>query len=181
VDDALADLRHWLGMEARLIRSSLSPAQAAGCVYYGNQDLIVREGIGFTPHRTVAHPEPRACFHSSYAAATRAGSPYLYCEGYAFNQDLPLTIHHAWLVRKDDPLRAIETAWKQPGRAYLGLAFQARFVRLMRKRTRQYSVLEAWMIRYPLLYGKIPLEDAIERIAATIPSGDQGEATPSRT
>lgn len=115
------------------------------------------------------HPIPRSCFDQAYRLATRTGSRWIYCEGYALQpKSLGMTVHHAWVCRADAPEEAHDLAWADgtpEDTAYFGIPFQASFVReVFRAGKRRYhSVLDTWWMNYPLLTGERRIEDVMWR------------------
>ncbi len=73
-----------------------------------------------------------------------------YCEGYGFDQDLPISLYHAWLV--NDKGEVIDPTWlKKDKTIYLGVVFNKDFVLETLNEIRQYSIIENdYKIEYKL-------------------------------
>jgi hypothetical protein len=133
--------------------------------YFGVEALLLAEGRVFPPSakRSPIERVARACFHQAYRLATRKGSKWLYCEGYAVSGSTGLAVHHAWVTPRSNPGDAYELAWPEDfgDAAYLGIAFDADFVRRMHVASERstYGVLGAWWVDCPLLSGAVALND----------------------
>jgi hypothetical protein len=130
------------------------------------EDLLLRCGSVFerSTVRPPVEPIPRACFYQCYRLTQRK-SRWIYCEGYGHSAH-GFPAHHAWVVRDDAPTLAVDLAWADgtpDDTAYIGIPFQRGFVREMHvaSKRKQYSVLDTPWARYPLLTGKIQLEDVM--------------------
>lgn len=107
-------------------------------------------------------PMPRECFHQSYRLTTRKNSRWIYCEGFGLGS-FGMPVHHAWVTKRDAPGEAFDLAWgpDHTGAAYVGIMFKPEFVRETRAASKdgEFSVLDAWWQRYPLMTGKVKIED----------------------
>jgi hypothetical protein len=133
------------------------------------EDFVLRHGIVFERSREQPPipPIPKACFYQSYVLSQRIRR-WIYCEGYALtSHSLGIAVHHAWVVRDDDPTQAVDLAWEDGTRddtTYLGIPFRPDFVRSTYKasgRRRLYNVLDTPWVNYPLLTGETRIEDVI--------------------
>jgi hypothetical protein len=147
--------------------------QEKGCSfpYVCNEDLVLRHGRSFrrSPEPPPVEPIARACYFQAYKLATRARSKWIYCEGFAATEDaMGLAVMHAWVVSADAPDVARELAWRHgtpENTAYLGIAFDAAFVREMHRAAgrKLLGVLDVPWANYPLLTGERPIEDVLWR------------------
>jgi len=162
---ALDDLRTNLDLMVRM-RNNMAPTDwQRNLIYKGNEDLVLRHGTVYTRAKRKPPPVcpiPKACFHQSYRLATRKGSKWIYVEGFATSPDaLGLPVLHAWLTLPAHPGEAFDVAWTHRDAVYIGIPFQAAFVKSSLRANGEYSVLDAWPQHYPLLTGKIALADVI--------------------
>lgn len=159
------DLRRGLELMVRMRREMRNPTNwQRGLRYHGTEDLILQHGTVYrrATRRPPTHPIPKACFHQSYRLAARKGSKWIYVEGFATSPDaIGIPVLHAWLTTAETPGEAYDVAWTHPEADYIGIPFDPGFVKAMRKRLGQYSVLDAWQIGYPLLTGEIAVADVI--------------------
>jgi hypothetical protein len=127
------------------------------------EDLVLRHGRTYTAGRAVHEPVPRACFCRFYKLAGRKGSRWIYVEGYAASAGCRMVMPHAWLTRADTPGRAYDVAWSDAaeGAEYLGIPFRMDYVRRVyhASKRRQFGVLEAWWLGFPLVTGETPVEE----------------------
>lgn len=81
---------------------------------------------------------PRMCFANAFILASgHAGLRY--CEGYAMRRDLPLLVHHAWVI--DDENKVIEPTWDlRPDDSYFGIVFELEDVCQIVLETERYSL-----------------------------------------
>jgi hypothetical protein len=99
---------------------------------------------------------PGYCFQNAAQLANRC-KDLIYVEGYAIWRSGPL--HHAWCADRDG--KVIDNTWYDPtrmdnGRVYFGVPFRTEYVLQMRRESKMYSVLDNWMMDFPLLSGKHP-------------------------
>lgn len=129
------------------------------------EDLIVQHGQ-FFPRAAApppVRPVPRECFSQSYRLTMRKGARWIYCEGFALNE-IGMPIHHAWVTKRDAPGEAFDLAWGDERHAeavYRGIMFKPEFVRETHLASKEgmYSVLDAYWLRYPLMTGKVKIEE----------------------
>lgn len=95
------------------------------------ESLISPFGYFFSPgpdRKNLKHlpkGKTRACYVNATRIAAR-NSDYIYCEGLAIPgnlSDLPIGLHHAWIIHKDHPEIAIDTTWDK-GLAYFGIPWK---------------------------------------------------------
>jgi len=136
------------------------------------EDLVLQHGTVFqrAVKRPPVQPIPRSCFAQSYRLATRKGSKWVYCEGYAVcPNSFGIAINHAWVMNPADPGEAHDLAWPldqtRDITAYIGIPFRPEFVRETHKASgrRDYSVLDTWWQHYPLITGETRIEDVTWR------------------
>jgi len=75
--------------------------------------------------KTIQRGMPNEC-HRNAVELTLADSSLVYCEGYALFGSGSLPTIHAWVTDGDG--NAIDNTWDQPGVAYAGVPFDAKFV-----------------------------------------------------
>jgi hypothetical protein len=138
------------------------------------EDLVKQHGTVFhrSRKRGPTPPVPRLCFAQSYRMATRKGSKWIYCEGYAVcANSIGLAVNHAWVMDPREPGEAYDLAWPRDQTreesAYIGIPFRPEFVRdtHLASGRDMFSVLDTWWLHYPLLTGKVAIEDVIWRAA----------------
>lgn len=121
-----------------------------GMAYWSVEDYILKEGRFFAPQplpEGYMQRPMKACFYNSYRLAACANGALRFCEGYASGSLIP--VHHAWCVDRED--RVVDPTWDEPGTAYLGVILDLDQVRDVAKRHDQFSVIDNWMDRWPLL------------------------------
>ena len=106
------------------------------------QRFVMRNGSVMVPidemPDDVGRGEIKQCFMN---ATNLAQLGYQYVEGFAFRQNLPILIHHAWVV--DNEGRVIDNTWNNPENClYMGVEFD--FEVLCREITRNevYGLLD---------------------------------------
>jgi hypothetical protein len=128
----------------------------AGFLYSSIEDFVLKHGTMYTKAQSSRFiPRPKECFGRAYTVATRKGSPWIYVEGYAVNSNVGLPVPHAWVTQADTPGEAFELAWDDADSVYLGIAFRPEYVRQVHiaSKRKNYSVLDAWWIDFPLISG----------------------------
>lgn len=169
--DLMAALRKYLRTVAEFKSATMAPPRPYK--YKSLEHFLLTEGQEFTP-ATTAPPVvriPRLCFHQSYRLASRRNSRWIYCEGYAINRATGIPLQHAWVVHRDIPNVAHDLAWDVCGRgdvAYLGIAFDTAYVRKVHiaSKRKEWSVICAWWMDFPLLTGETDLADVRAKVAA---------------
>lgn len=109
----------------------------------------------------VERGEPKECLRNSFQAVRDAPHRLVYCEGMAWKKGTNHAVMHAWAITHDQVV--IDPTWHDifPGREYLywGIPFKWQFVRDTCLRHRTYGVVEVWEENYPILTGKVPVEE----------------------
>jgi hypothetical protein len=88
---------------------------------------------------------PRQCFGNCWELV-ETEEDLIYVEGFASSAEIPLPIHHAWIVRGDDN-RVIDPTCRR-FREYYGVPFIRDYIL---STTSGLSVLDNWQERWPLL------------------------------
>ncbi len=137
--------------------------------YGGFEELILDCGIEMEYSPLPEYIErgiPKNCYYNCLELL-RKHRDLTYCEGYAFTEDLPLPLFHAWLVNSKGEV--IDPTWKT-GDAYLGVRFNTKwFIDLLVSRNREdcLAVFESnYMEQYSLLKEGLP-EKAIAKTMTT--------------
>jgi hypothetical protein len=95
---------------------------------------------------------PNLCFQNAALFVYEHGG--LYAEGYGWRQNLPLLIHHAWVVWDG---RVIDPTWDQPETyQYLGVTLAPSEVAREIAKSGYYSVLDPGMINIDWMFGRDP-------------------------
>lgn len=97
----------------------------------------------------------KECFSNAFNLANNYPDELTYVEGFACGI---IAVNHAWCVDKN--LRVVDNTWKpDQSKEYFGIPFEIEFVceTILRKKT--YGVLEDWESDFPLLRGKIDIND----------------------
>lgn len=119
--------------------------------YKSDEALLLEYGIVFDKQikPSPIQGEPKACYKNCIDAIL-SHSDLHYCEGYGFDQDLPILLYHAWLV--NDKGEVIDPTWlKKDKTIYLGVVFNKYFVLETLNEIRQYSIIENdYKIEYKL-------------------------------
>jgi hypothetical protein len=127
-------------------------------------DLVLRHGRSF-----VRQPLPKGrwqkgvgfCYANALQAATK--QRYVYVEGYAIaslGSGTPQL--HAWLTDPANPTVAYDPTWGH-GVEYFGIPFRLDYLQMMQEASGHPGVLDAWEMKWPLVSGEHPIEDAIWR------------------
>ena len=135
-------------------------------LYSGLEHFTLMHGAAWTPAELpldIPVGEARMCFKNAFELVMGDPRRYHYVEGYASGY---IPVHHAWAV--DQQGRVVDPTWsdRRPGnpvtgRIYVGTSFNFRYVVNTLNETKQYSVLDQWMIGWPILTGKHDLTEAI--------------------
>jgi hypothetical protein len=167
----MEDLRKYLQNFVAL-RKSMGFSNDLNVRYYGAEDFVLQHGIEYKPTPLNGYrlngPQ-KACFQTSYQAATRKGSKWVYVEGYALIPRLGLPTHHAWLTREDKPGCAFDPTWadidiEQDSVVYIGVPVRPEYVKKMYElsgKFQQYSILDTWWARWPLFTGEHDVKEVI--------------------
>jgi len=129
------------------------------------EDLILQHGSEYILSH-VKHPaQPSGCFARAYRLATRYPHRWIYVEGYALAPGVPIPLQHAWVSPVDSPGTAVELAWGKPNQApaYLGVPFKPSYIKsvFIASKRQWLSALDTFWLRYPLITGKVRIEDVI--------------------
>ena len=128
--------RQFLRARLEELRSRGRDLRLEGYAYAGAADFILREGQWFEPRPrppAFERGQPAMCFGNAILLSARSGLRYV--EGYALPpdsvelvkglrvrvDDADQAVHHAWNL--DAEGRLIDTTWKEPGQAYVGVVF----------------------------------------------------------
>lgn len=91
--------------------------------------FVLKNGKGFTGSKLpegVERGTPKECFANAFNLAL-TNSDYQYVEGFAGHRNLPLPIHHAWVIDGDG--NVIDNTWEGPETAtYWGIPLDFDFV-----------------------------------------------------
>lgn len=98
---------------------------------FGACRAISKYGMEFPPRGVkpawLKIGQPRDCFNNATRYAAVRDDVY-YAEGYALEPDLPIPVHHAWLV--DVNGNVIDPTWKDTtNHVYFGIPFKREFLR----------------------------------------------------
>lgn len=121
-----------------------------GWLYTGPLDLLLRQGMSFTPPAFGAALPLGTCYTVAISVAM-ADPAMVYCEGYALLSGTP--IPHAWCCTEYGEV--IETFLKTPATEYYGIALRTEYVRkvAMRQGDPESSALDDWTDLWPLVRG----------------------------
>lgn len=66
---------------------------------------------------------PQECFKNAMDGLfTTSGHGLMYCEGFGLRPNIPLLVHHAWLVTPD--LKVVDPTWEKPEECqYVGVTY----------------------------------------------------------
>lgn len=127
--------------------------------YKSSQRLILETGKPFFKRVEPAQfrGKPKQCFQNCFEALLK--HPELsYCEGYVIDDELPIAIHHAWLI--NDKLEVIDPTWNDKdstGCTYFGVALNDEFVMDFARKTKHYGILDSdYLSDYQLLREGFP-------------------------
>lgn len=117
--------------------------------YYScSEDVVLQYGKEFIPtplQKPYVKDTPKYCFFNSYKLALEYPS-LLYVEGFAMIRNLPIPIHHAWCIDKNDPYKVIDVTADLE--SYIGIPFK-RNVFYMNWKTG--SLLDDWQGNWKLM------------------------------
>jgi hypothetical protein len=129
-----------------------------GTVYSNMYDLVLKNGRFFTPPQGAGLPEDvnpgqmKECYRN---AALEASGKYIYTEGYALAEGLPLPFEHAWLTTKDG--QVIDPTWSDGrGVAYFGVQLSEKWIWEMIKGSGEWGVLHNFGNAIELLKNGLP-------------------------
>jgi hypothetical protein len=108
-----------------------------GYQYSSPVDLVLHEGRFFEHRRldrwfapeaapTVRYGQPRKCITNALSACAEHRD-LRYVEGFAWHRKVPLPLHHAWNIDRDDRVVDFtwdERLWPADRRLYLGIVFE---------------------------------------------------------
>lgn len=128
-----------------------------------NEHFILHHGRHFIPtDRTFTalsefRGDKKACFTNTqrylFNDLWNGAGDYLYAEGYAVPERVPLPTYHAWLVNRHT-LAAVDLTWDS-GVEYFGVVFPTRFVVEYVSETKLYQpIIDNWQDEWPFLSGK---------------------------
>lgn len=159
------DLREQLEMTVKLRQTMMKPRDVR---FIGSEDLVLKMGAEYPRYEGPQKPTiPRACYANSYRLATRRGSRWIYCEGFAVHDRMPLAVPHAWVTPIGNPGEAHDRTWADArGALYIGIAFQTAYIRKVwrapaSRKMDSFCVLDCWWLHWPLLTGEHKIEDVI--------------------
>ncbi|ASW08638.1 hypothetical protein [Rhizobium sp. 11515TR] len=88
---------------------------------------------------------PKQCFVNATAIALSRDDA-VYAEGYALCEDVPVPLHHAWVINRRGAV--IETTWELgPSHCYLGIPFKTDFVAQVLLEDGQCGLLDPPLMR----------------------------------
>lgn len=126
-------------VELEIIVGEQGGGQVAGHQFREGLLKIGREFVGGTLPDDLKRMTPRMCFKNAFTLATSHHN-FTYCEGFALRIDMPLLIHHAWVIDQDDEV--VEPTWDPLATdSYFGIAFELPDVCRIALETRHYSLM----------------------------------------
>lgn len=138
-------------LEAQLIQHITLLRDLRTCVdanlkYVGIEDIVLRHGVTMrrdvVGERKVKRGKPRECFGNAGHLVARYPDRYIYCEGYAIADKLPIAIHHGWVYDTETGM-VIDPTWGLDKEVcYVGVAFTRRFVHYCYQEFGYYSLLD---------------------------------------
>lgn len=124
--------------------------------YQSYEELVLAKGKAYaSPERArpkgVRKLADRLCYHNSIRRILDYG--WRYIEGYAFGQ--VTVVQHAWCLDENDIV--VETTWKEPGSAYMGVEFSREQIGIMITKTGVTGIFgNDWQNNFSLLhYGEV--------------------------
>jgi hypothetical protein len=122
------------------------------------EDLVLREGCTFEYGRTEISGPIKQCFSNAYSWVL-AHPDSTYCEGYAQSEDIPIPIHHAWVLDGEGELA--ETTLRRSEDAavsydYFGIAFETDFVIEVVEESGYCGILDDWRRDFKLYREPLP-------------------------
>lgn len=104
---------------------------------------------------------PKECFRNSFLAVSPIPHRLVYCEGMALPEDADVPYEHAWVITHDEVV--IDPTWHDlwPDRKveYWGIPMKWDYVLKTIWRTHTFGIVQNWKEDFPLLHGKVPVEE----------------------
>lgn len=119
-----------------------------GFHYTCSEDMVLQYGREFTPsplEEPYLKDTPKQCFFNSFKLASFFPN-LLYVEGFCLINELPIPIHHAWCIDKNDPDKVIDVTADM--KSYIGIPFKRAILRMNWKTG---SLLDDWQGGWKLL------------------------------
>ena len=114
-----------------------------GFRYWSALDLVLEEGIDFTPVLFERRGAKKACFKNAGNLSIDHPDRFVYVEGFAvISESIPLTVAHAWVYDLQEKL-SLEVTWDSVGIEYLGIPFADGFHRGMLIAREVWGILDA--------------------------------------
>jgi len=160
--EGVADLPEVAALRAGLVAESafrratgLAPDEG----YAGLHDFVAQHGVGWLGPialpRGLRYRTPKQCFANAFRLYRRDPDKYQYVEGVVLPADLPIPIHHAWVIRRADGLLIDQTLRPESRSipwAYLGIPFEWDVLNPAYAISEQQGgFLDDWRHGYPLL------------------------------
>ena len=92
------------------------------------ESLVLHYGRFWTPQpkpKDVRWGRQKQCFSNAHDLAN-CRPDLTYCEGFALDQSIPEAFCHAWCVDRNG--NVVDNTWRTPGRAYMGIPLNLRWV-----------------------------------------------------
>lgn len=88
----------------------------------------------------VAQGVPKHCFMNAARLAIREPSRWIYVEGLACSEDIPIPLEHAWVL-DTETLEIVDNTWEgQRLCAYLGIPFYSEWLYVHLRKTHRFGV-----------------------------------------
>ena len=129
-------------------------------LYCGNEDLVLQHGVEFEraakrPRGVRLGPKKR-CFGNCADLVMSNPDDFLYVEGFGLGI---IPTMHAWVIDRSG--NVYDLTWRNVEHAaYIGIPFKTNFLVKMLVQNGVYGILEDWKSDFPLLRGKIRIEEA---------------------
>lgn len=120
--------------------------------YLCNEDFVLQNGREFQPGpypKNAPRRVKKECFENAYRLSI-SDNNLRYVEGYA-RIDISLPLLHGWCIDEND--KVVDPTWED-GIWYFGVVFELNYVGEIYKARKEYGVLEAYQLRFPLITGK---------------------------
>lgn len=114
--------------------------------YTSIEDIVLKHGVvmqrDIEGEKKVKRGTPKECFGNAGYLVAKNPERYIYCEGYAISDKLPIAIHHGWVFDTHTGM-AIDPTWNLEREVcYIGIPFATKFVRYCYQEFGYYSLLD---------------------------------------
>lgn len=121
------------------VMKNMTAKMKAKCI----ETIVLEHGRTFIPSpcprpKGIRRGKMKMCFMNSYHLAVEMN--WTYVEGFAIASDIPIPLHHAWVV--DQEGNVIETTWEDSAAEYYGIPLEFNFMERVMLETRRYGVLD---------------------------------------